>query len=477
MLRVLFCLLMVAAPAAQAGDYTALDRYIETPDGSYRYQLVGSGTSLGVNFYVLDLASQTWLTSSEVDRTEWHHWLIIMRPDHPVSSTALLFIDGGSNGDAAPKTPDLTLLPLVLDSGAVIAQLKMVPNQPLRFAGSSAPLSEDALIAYTWQRFLNTGDDRWPARLPMTKAAVRAMDAVTAFCASDAGGKIAVNRFVVTGASKRGWTTWSAAEVDPRVVAIAPIVADLLNMEKSFVHHFRSYGFWAPAIQDYVNSGLMNWLGTPQLDALMEIEDPYEYRDRMTLPKYIINSTGDQFFLPDSSQFYFDDLPGEKYLRYVPNTDHSLGLAAVTSVTALEAGYNLLAWFESVLANTPRPRFYWKADRSQGSILLRTIDAPAEVRLWQASNPKARDFRLDTIGPAWTSTAVNGSHGIYTVQLPKPAQGWTAFFLELTYPSGGKYPWKFTTEVVVAPDVYPFGPPAPQSQTTIPPRSRVVPMQ
>lgn len=52
--------------------------------------------------------------------------------------------------------------------------------------------------------------------------------------------------------------------------------------------------------------------------------DPYEYRARLTMPKMIINATGDQFFVPDSSRFYFDALPGEKHLRYVPNADHSM---------------------------------------------------------------------------------------------------------------------------------------------------------
>ena len=42
------------------------------------------------------------------------------------------------------------------------------------------------------------------------------------------------------------------------------------------------------------------------------------------MPKFMVYAAGDQFFLPDSSRFYFDDLKGEKYLRYVPNTDHSL---------------------------------------------------------------------------------------------------------------------------------------------------------
>ena len=85
-----------------------------------------------------------------------------------------------------------------------------------------------------------------------------------------------------------------------------------------------AYGFYSPAVKDYEDLGIMKWTGTPEYDALMKIEEPYEYRDRLTMPKFIVNAAGDQYFLPDSSRFYFDDLKGEKYIRYVQNTDHSL---------------------------------------------------------------------------------------------------------------------------------------------------------
>ena len=62
------------------------------------------------------------------------------------------------------------------------------------------------------------------------------------------------------------------------------------------------------------------------MSALLDIEDPYRYRGRMALPSYQMASTGDQFFVPDSPRSYFSDLPGEKFLRFIPNTDHSLGI-------------------------------------------------------------------------------------------------------------------------------------------------------
>ena len=52
------------------------------------------------------------------------------------------------------------------------------------------------------------------------------MDAVTEF----AGQKnYKVEKFMVAGASKRGWTTWTTAAVDKRVFAAVPIVMVSLN--------------------------------------------------------------------------------------------------------------------------------------------------------------------------------------------------------------------------------------------------------
>src|SRR5215831_3447716 len=330
------------------------------------------------------------------------------------------------------------------------------PKVALRISEGAAPSNSGCVP----DPHLPGACETWPLRLPMTKSVVRAMDTVTAFCARPEGGEVMVDKFVVGGASKRGWTTSTVAALDNRVAAILPTVIDLLNLEPSFEHHYRAYGFWAPAIAEFERTGIMRWARTPQFQALLRIEDPYSYRDRLMMPKFIVNSAGDQYFLPDSSEFYFDDLKGEKYLRYVPNTDHSLRGAYQ------DAAESAVAFYQSILTNAPRPKFAWYFE-DDSSIRVKAETTPDVVKLWQAHNPEARDFRLETIGRAYTSSMLNDQgEGLYIGNVLKPKRGWTAYFIELTFPGPGLYPYKFTTSVRVTPDRLPFGPPPEESGAT-----------
>ena len=442
----------LAIAAAAAAQETALDRYIAKPDPTFKWKLDKTIPGEGYTTYVLDLTSQTWRSAADVDRPVWKHWLTIVKPAKVTSNKAFLTIGGGSNRDEAPTVPPQRSVDLALATNTVVADLGTVPNQPLFFTDSKDKgRSEDDLIAYSRVRYMQTGDETWLVRLAMVKSGIRALDAVQQFLASPAGGELNINQFVVAGGSKRGWTTWLVGVEDPRVIAIIPLVIDALNSESVTRHHFESYGFFSPALGDYVRHKLFpDKVGTPEYRAVLAIEDPYSYRnrERLKMPKFLINASGDQFFLPDNSQFYYADLPEEKYLRYVPNAKHNL--------EGSDARESLQAFYQSVLEGKPRPKFSW-TKRADGSLRVAVRNKPREVHLWQATNPKARDFRVDTIGKAYTSTPLaEESPGVYVGNVGKPPEGFTAFFVELVYDSGYTYPFKFTTEVSVVPDVLPY---------------------
>jgi PhoPQ-activated pathogenicity-related protein len=369
-------------------------------------------------------------------------------PDTVTSRAAFLWITGGQNGGSPPTSASGTVRDLARQTGTVAAEIKMVPNQPLVFAGDGRSRVEDEIIAYSFDKFMTTRDGAWPALLPMVKSAVRAMDTVQAYVPDATGGAVSVDSFVVGGASKRGWTTWLTAAVDSRVVAIVPHVIDVLNLGEQMTHHRAVYegvterivGGYSNAIHDYVDLGVIQRLDTPEGRDLARIVDPYEYRERLSLPKCLINSTGDQFFVPDSAQFYFHDLPGLKYLRYIPNTDHSLsGDAAVAT----------RVFYEAVLGGASFPEFSWTVEPG-GLIRVETAVVPTQVELWQAANPEHRDFRLDTTGAAWTSAALTGEGGgSYVGRVSRPETGYKALFVELEFAGPGALPYIFTTEVAV----------------------------
>ncbi|HEV3262715.1 MAG TPA: PhoPQ-activated pathogenicity-related family protein [Gemmataceae bacterium] len=441
--------LTTGASAAEPvnGEATPLDKYVAKPDPAYAWKVIKTVPGKDYTTFVVDLKSQRWRSLRDVDRTLWRHWLVIVKPNTVNHDTAFLTIGGGANGSPAPEKPSPMSVKFALATNSVVAELRMVPNQPLVFDGDGKRRSEDDLIAYAWVRYLDTQDPTWLPRLPMVKSAVRAMDTVTELLASAQGGKTPIKKFVVAGGSKRGWTTWLTGAVDHRVVAIIPIVIDVVNVRACSINHFRSYGFWAPAVGDYSKHKIHDRMDSPQYAELLRIVDPYFYRDRLTMPKFILNAAGDQYFPPDSSNFYFGDLRGVKYLRYVPNADHSL--------RGSDAQESMLAFYQAVLTKTPLPQFTWKM-LPDGSIRVQTKDKPAEVNLWQATNPKARDFRLVSIGPAYKKSRLEGAgDGTYVAKVPRPATGWTAFFVELVFDGGAKVPFKFTTQVSIVPDVLP----------------------
>lgn len=443
-LGLLWSYVLLAQDQSAGLSLTALDRYVRASDENYRYAVLDTVEGEGYQTYILEMVSQKWLTEAEVNLPLWEHFMTVTVPEEVVSDIGFLYITGGQKGNAIPEAALELDVVRALRTNTVVSTLYMVPNQPLVFTDDGRERTEDSIIAYTWDKHLRSGDDKWPLRLPMTKAAVRAMDTVTDLMESAEQG-LEVDQFVVAGGSKRGWTTWTTAIVDKRVVAIMPIVIDVLNVSESFKHHFSVYGAYSLAVIDYVTSRNVNWIGTPEWERLMDIVEPYEYRDRLTLPKYLLNSTGDEFFLPDSWQFYWDELVGEKQLRYVPNSNHGMDGTDVTD--------SIDTWYHAVVHNVPMPRYSWDV-AEDGTITVLSLDEPQQVLLWQAHNPKARNFTQATIGRAYQSTELaEVEPGVYQIRLEAPNEGYTAYYVEMHYPSGLEIPFKFSTGVKVVPDV------------------------
>lgn len=330
-----------------------------------------------------------------------------------------------------------------------VIAMGQVPNEPLYFADTDEGLMEDKLVAYSWAKAMATGDYTWPVYVPMAKSVVRAMDTVQDFMSKIEAHPM--QRFVLVGFSKRGAVTWLTAASDTRVMALASGGFDILDIAAQLEHHYSAYGSYARELRAYLDYDIVRRLRSPEGEMLMQVVDPYFYRESVTQPKFLINATGDPYFLPDAARQYLDALHGETLLRYVPNAGHTLH-GKQDGVMDLVNG--LASWYESLLAEVPRPQITWSL--ADGRLQLRSTSTPLSMRLWQASNAKARDFREKTIGATWTSVPLEVKEGgESSVQLERPEKGWRAYFVELHYPGVAGLPQVYSTPVFIVPDLLP----------------------
>jgi PhoPQ-activated pathogenicity-related protein len=311
---------------------------------------------------------------------------------------------------------------------------------------------EDDIISHLQARYDRRKNPDALLRLPMVKSGTAAMTAVQQYLAQQEAGRARVDGFVVSGGSKRAWTAWLVGAIDPRVKAIIPIVINVLDVDATTRHHWRAMGYFSPALKDYVDAGLIpGQIGKPGMADVNRIEDPLNYRGwaSMRMPKYIINAVGDEYFPPDNTKFSYHLLPQTKRLRMIPNSKHSTaGTDIMDSITA---------FYADILNKRPIPDYSWTV-RKDGALVVKAGGQPLAVNLWQGANPKARDFRVDSIGPkAFTATPLQRRpDGTYVGDIAKPQTGYAAYFVELTYPGLGEHTLKFTTEVYVKPDTLPF---------------------
>jgi len=462
MKQIIFSLLALSILAAcnspepktsPAKDPFPLKAYVETPDDAFRYEIKETVRGEAWTEYRIYMVSGTWLTEQEVDEPEWWHWLTVVVPDDLHESESLMHIGGGWRGDTLPMPANDEMINAALATGSVISHIHNIPFQPINYKKDGEEgVYEDALIAYGWLQFLEGGASEelqvWLARFPMTRAVVRAMDVVQEICQSR---HQAVEDFFVCGASKRGWTTWTVAAVDDRVMGLAPVVIDLLNVVPSFRHHWQCYGEWAPAIDDYKNLGIMNWIERDEFRAMLELVEPYQFLDRLTMPKLLINACSDEFFVTDSWKFYWNDLQGDSYLQYVPNAGHGLHGSYLPE--------NLVSFYYSVITDSQIPAFDWSI---QDDTIFAEVDPDAgyQIRLWEAVNPEGRDFKSYVVGEeAWKMQELEiNENGLYSIPIAAPDMGYKGALLEVVFNPDSEFPLTLTSGTVVTPDSYPFEP-------------------
>lgn len=403
---------------------TALQRYLNNDDESFEWELKEKYTYGELTAFDILLTSQNWRNHI------WTHQLTLYVPEDVNFDGALLFITGGSVKDGLPnwKSKDNDEAKLFAQvaqkNSAVVAIIRQTPNQPLY-----DDLVEDQLISFTLHNFKQDKDYAWPLLFPMVKTAVRAMDVVQEFSKENLNTEI--SRFTISGASKRGWTTWLTGANDPRVEAIGPMVIDVLNMPVSLDYQVEAWSEYSIQIEDYTKLEIPQTVNSPDGNAITQMIDPYSYRKNLTMPKIIFIGTNDEYWPVDAIKNYINDIPGENYIHYVPNAGHDLG-GGEQAVRALSA------FWGRTLEKQSYPKFTndITSDETSATLSVKsTSDELLNVFLWIAES-EDRDFRDEEFKQI---TIENNGQLSYKVEFPE--NGFKAFYIDMEYadPKGGKY--------------------------------------
>lgn len=412
---------------------TAMDYYLSNDDSTYSWDVMDQYVLGDLNITVLKMISQQWRG------IRWTHEIDIICPAKPDGNEALLFISGGINDYGLPdwRGQDDGIIRMMgqiaKDNNALVAIVSQVPNQPL-YNG----LAEDALIAFTLYNYREDGDLTWPLLFPMTKTVIKAMDAVQDYARNKLDLKI--KRFLVSGASKRGWTTWLAAAQDERITAIAPMVIDILNMAVNVDYQKEAWGDYSVEIQDYVKLGITSAIDSPQGSDLASMIDPFSYREKLDMPKMIFIGTNDRYWPVDAVKNYIGQIPGKNYIHYVPNAGHELG-------DGTEALQCLSAFFNLTRKKRLMPVCDWKIKYDTSSIILNITAGDNLVRanFWHALSLD-RDFRDEIFNFAEIQPVTFKN---IDVVVKYPETGFKAFYVELVYRADPVGEYSVTTRMFV----------------------------
>lgn len=421
-----------AEDLAKAGP---LASYVKKADTSFNFKKRSEGKVLGTEYVEFLITSQTWKD------TAWKHRAYLLKPSSATDKTkhALLMITGGSwkdefeTGPAGSLPREAAVLATVAEQfGTPIMILQQVPFQPI-FGGKF----EDDAIAHTFEQYVRTGDNEWPLLFPMVKSTVRAMDVTQSHCKEAWG--MNIETFTLTGASKRGWTTWLTSAVDPRVTALCPMVIDMLKMGPQMKHQVDTWGEPSEEIADYTNRGLNQLLETPRGKSLVNMVDPLVYKTALKQPKVVMLGTNDAYWPLDACNLYWDDLEGAKWVCYIPNNPH--GLNDIPRIVGALGAVHMQA-----AAGKPMPKYDWKYEDVKEGIQLTVTpkDLPKKVRIWKTT-AETKDFRKSK----WVSEEIGGDK-VWTHTQGAPEAGYSAFFAELEYDYLG-FPTYLSTTLRILP--------------------------
>ena len=168
--------------------------------------------------------------------------------------------------------------------------------------------------------------------------------------------------------------------------------------------------------------------------------DPYVFRANYEgKPKIVLHNGRDEFFMPDDTWFWWDDMTEPKWTLLVPNTEHAgiTGLGETLPAIATWVYAALMLDYDKVI-----PKINWTLDHDTYTITAQTNMMPFTAKIWYTESCRdckdRRDFRaLSLDSPCPSKIELDGKcYNLNSIWLEEEIQP--------IEKEEGMYLWKYT---------------------------------
>ncbi len=283
-----------------------------------------------INVTVLSFHSIDWMGN------KWYHRGVIFQPVGAASEYAAIVFGGMG------EKPESFLEEFGLKAAAE-ARIPVFVVTDVPFMPQFGINDEEELLAFSLEKYFETGDIKWPLPYPMAAAYMRAATLLNNLLSSHP------TKFILSGGSKRGWASCIAAAADPRIVAIAPRSFAGFDLKALMNTHLEVYGELRGVLESLSKSGLTEKIDTPLWDDFAKYYDPITVMKRKDLKVMLLLGSNDVLNPLGIERTYQEAYSGNLYIAYVPSATH-------TSLhSSIEAEIAWRMFLKNIVLETPIP--------------------------------------------------------------------------------------------------------------------------
>ena len=395
------------------------------------------------------------------NHSQWEHNVSLFIPKHVTHDTALLYLDSGVLHPKGTKYFPIAInaFSIAKKTNSIVIEARDLPNQSLiltkkldttknKIANPEPSVEKKGsqLLIYSFEKFIEDPytNKHLPLLLPMVKSITQIMTECQFFLEKQ---NITVNKFVVSGCSKRGWAAWMAAAVDKRICAIIPIVADFFYINKLLKSDGNINKMLGISNKEILTNKSKK---SDALNQLTQTIDLSKYIANINIPIFNISCLNDEILPADHHLSYLNQLNSNYYLRSVSRCGHFINKEKPSVINE-----SVCAFYGSLISERKLPEIKHKIEKDK--LIVTTTEQDRIKKIVLRTTVSYDELFMKKMNKSVNFLkflSYDKKNKQITVRLKNRHNLYSAYTVEITYKNKPFNDLTLTTPVIVLPRAY-----------------------